>query len=261
MKQNNRNDLYNLKEQRRTIVSVAYHAKQGHLSSCFSVLEILNVLYKKAMNVDLNNIDSEDNDKTILCKGHASLALYSLFYDLGILSKEQIYSFTKFESILGEHPDKNKIPGIDISTGSLGHGFPAAVGMAIGYKIKKKQNRVFAVVGDGECNEGSIWEAAFVASDRGLDNLTCIVDDNNSECHMPNLGAKFASFGWDVCEVDGNNTSELEQALLSKHINPLFVWAHTKKVFWSQIMQNESEKWHHKIITDEDFANLMEELK
>jgi len=253
--------MYNLTKQRQSIVNVAYKAKQGHLSSCFSVLEILNVLYKDIMVFNPKSVDSDDNDKLILCKGHASLALYSLFLDMGILSEEQFYSFTKFDSILGEHPDRNKIPGVDVSTGSLGHGFPVSVGMALAYKINKKRNRVFAVIGDGEANEGSIWEAAFIASNRKLDNIVCIVDDNNSECHMPDLGKKFSAFGWDVVEINGNNVNELKAALSSKHNKPFFVWAHTKKGYGSPTMEANPELWHHKIITDEDYKVLMEELQ
>lgn len=253
--------MYNLNKQRQTIVTVAYRAKQGHLSSCFSVLEILNVLYKNIMRFDAKSPDSVDNDKLVLCKGHASLALYSLFFDMGIISEEQLFSFTKFDSILGEHPDRNKIPGVDVSTGSLGHGFPVAVGMALASKIKKKSNKIFAVIGDGEANEGSIWESAFIASEKNLSNLVCIVDDNNSECHMPNLGEKFFAFGWEVEEVNGNDVSQLKSALMRTHDKPLFIWAHTKKGYGSKIMENNPELWHHKIITDEDYEKLMEELQ
>ncbi len=253
--------MYHLTEQRREIVSVAYKVKQGHLSSCFSVLEILNVLYKKIMHFDPTHPDASDNDKLVLCKGHAALALYAVFSDIGVISKEQLYSFTQFDSILGEHPDRNKIPGVDISTGSLGHGFPTAVGMAIGLKAMGKNNRIYAVIGDGEANEGSIWEAAFVATERKLDNIVCIVDDNNSECHMPGLGPKFAAFGWEVKEIDGNDVKQLEDALQLKTDKPFFVWAHTKKGFGSKTMEEKPEVWHHKIITDSEYKQLMEELQ
>ena len=176
-------------------------------------------------------------------------------------SKDELYSFTKFDSILGEHPDRNKVPGVDISTGSLGHGFPEAVGIAIAYKAQGKSNKVFAVIGDGEANEGSIWEAAYVAVERQLDNIVCIVDDNNSECHMPGLGQKFLAFGWQVKEIDGNDVLQLENALKVKCDKPYFIWAHTVKGFGSNTMCEQPEVWHHKMISDTEYDKLMEELE
>lgn len=248
-------------KQRKNIVEVAYKARQGHLSSSFSIIEVLNILYKKVMAFDVQNPDSIENDQMILSKGHASLALYAILYDLGVISKEQFFSFSEFDSILGEHPDRNKVPGVSISTGSLGHGMPSAVGMAIGYKAKKMNNRVFCIMGDGEANEGSIWEAANVASLLKLTNIVCIVDDNNSASHMPNVGDKFKAFGWAVTEIDGHNYEEIENALKMKTDKPHMVWSHSIKGYGSKLMQNDPEGWHHRIINANEYEILKEELK
>ena len=250
-----------LKNQIKEIIEISYRARQGHLSSALSILPMINVLYKKIMKFNPNDPDSLQNDSLIVSKGHASLALYVVLNELGCISKEELYSFSQYDSILGEHPDRNKVPGVSISTGSLGHGLPCGVGMAIGYKAQKYDNRVFVIVGDGECNEGSVWEAANVASIKELDNLVCIGDDNNSASHTRELGSKFESFGWEVCEVDGTDTNELEKAINKEHKKPLFVWAHTIKGYGCEIMQKDPEGWHHRVISDQEYKALMEELK
>lgn len=250
-----------IKEQRRLIIDVAYKARQGHLSSSHSIVEMLNVLYRKIMNFNPKDPDSMSNDRMVLSKGHASLALYTILYQLGAITEEQLYSFSQYDSILGEHPDRNKVPGVDVSTGSLGHGFPNAVGMAIGFKAQKKPNRVYSIIGDGEANEGSIWEAAFVADKMKLDNIICIVDDNDSASHMNNIGDKFASFGWAVKSIDGNNLEELEDALKLNPGKPYLIWAHTIKGCGSAIMEADPEGWHHHVINEAEYNQLMEELK
>ena len=166
-----------LNEQRRLMIDVSYKARQGHLSSAMSTLEILNVLFHEIMTFDTTRPENFCNDRFILSKGHAALALYTTLYQLGCITKEQLYSYSKFDSILGEHPDRNKVPAVDVSTGSLGHGLPNAVGMAIGFKAQGLKNRVFCIIGDGEANEGTNWESAYVADKMNLNNLLCIVDD------------------------------------------------------------------------------------
>ena len=249
-----------IKKQKRLIVEVSYLARQGHLSSSMSIVEMLNVLFKKIMRFDPQNPDSINNDKLVLSKGHASLALYSILYDLGCISKEDLFSFSKFDSILGEHPDRNKVPGVDVSTGSLGHGFPTSIGIAAGFKAQGKPNRVYSIIGDGEANEGSIWEAAFVADKLHLDNVVCIVDDNNSASHMNNIGGKFKAFGWAVEEVNGNNITELEKALNKRPGRPYLIWAHTIKGYGSSLMEKDPEGWHHRVINEAEYKSIMEEL-
>lgn len=249
-----------IKEQRRLIVEVSYLARQGHLSSSMSIVEMLNVLFKKIMHFNPQKPDSKDNDRLVLSKGHASLALYTILYDMGCISKEDLFSFSKFDSILGEHPDRNKVPGVDVSTGSLGHGFPTSVGMAAGFKAQGMSNRVYAIIGDGEANEGSVWEAAFVADKLHLDNIVCIVDDNNSASHMNNIGGKFRAFGWDVEEVNGNDVTALEEALSKRPGKPYLIWAHTIKGYGSSLMENDPEGWHHRVISEAEYQSIMEEL-
>ena len=249
-----------IKEQRRLIVEVSYLARQGHLSSSMSIVEMLNVLFKKIMHFNPQKPDSKDNDRLVLSKGHASLALYTILYDMGCISKEDLFSFSKYDSILGEHPDRNKVPGVDVSTGSLGHGFPTSVGMAAGFKAQGMPNRVYSIIGDGEANEGSVWEAAFVADKLHLDNIVCIVDDNNSASHMNNIGGKFRAFGWDVEEVNGNDIIELEKALKKCPGRPYLIWAHTIKGYGSSLMEKDPEGWHHRVITEEEYQSIMEEL-
>lgn len=249
-----------IKQQRRNIIEAAYRARQGHLSSSMSVLEMLNVLYKQVMRFDPQNPDSKENDVLVLSKGHAALAQYALLLDLGCISEEQFFSYSKFDSILGEHPDRNKVPGVCVSTGSLGHGFPNAVGVAAGFAAQDMSNRVYSIIGDGEANEGSIWEAAAAAALLQLDNLVCIADDNQSASHMPDLGSKFTSFGWDVVEADGNNMKQMYEALTQPHSRPLFVWAHTVKGYGCGLMEEDPEGWHHRVINDVEYRELMEEL-
>lgn len=248
--------------QRKEIIEVAYQARQGHLSSSMSVLEIMNVLYKKIMKFDPANPDSNENDVVILSKGHAALAQYAVLMDLGCITRKQFYSYSRFNGILGEHPDRNKVPGIYVSTGSLGHGFPNAVGIAAGYAAQELENRVYVIIGDGEANEGSVWEAAAAAAQLKLKNLTCIADDNNSASHMPDLGGKFAAFGWDVVDLkDGNDIIQIEEALKTIHSKPLFIWGHTVKGYGCPLMEKDPEGWHHHVISDLEYQRLMEDLQ
>lgn len=251
----------NVKEVRKLIVDVSYKARQGHLSSSMSIVEILEVLFSKVMRFDPQSPNAQTNDRVVLSKGHAALALYSKLYQLGVIDKETLFSYSQYDSILGEHPDRNKVPAVDVSTGSLGHGFPTAVGMAIGFKAQKMDNRVFAIVGDGESNEGSIWEAAFVAADKSLNNIVCIVDDNDSASHMPNLGDKFAAFGWEVVDMDGHDMAKLEMELHRERQKPLFIWAHTIKGKGCTIMENDPEGWHHRVISEQEYQQIMEDWK
>ncbi len=251
-----------LKSQRRDMILATFNAKQGHLSSSFSVVEVLNVLYKSVMKFDSSKPDSLDNDICILSKGHAGLALYALFKDMNIISDDCFASFSSYDSILGEHPDRNKIPGVMVSTGSLGHGLPCGIGLATAFKAQNKQNRVFVIIGDGEANEGSIWESALMADRLNLDNLICIVDNNHSESHSPFLSKKFNAFGWETEEIeDGNDVVVLDRVLKQRIKKPFAVIMNTKKGYGSKLMMSDPEGWHHKVPTQIEFDVLMEELK
>ena len=236
-----------IQELKRKIVLAAYAAKEGHIASAFSILDILYVLYTEVM---------QPEDRFILSKGHASLALYAV---LG----SDLTDFGKYDSLLGGHPDRNKVPGVVASTGSLGHGLPMAVGIALARKIKSESGRVFCLVGDGECNEGSVWESILLASQHDLDNLTVIVDNNHSTDRSVNLtflGPRFGSFGFAVSTVDGH-----DHAKLQKHLNEAFtriprvVIADTVKGKGCARMENNPE-WHHKFPNSEELTEILAEL-
>lgn len=251
----------NLNDIRRKIVKVSYITGEGHIASAFSILNILNVLYGQILNVtpDPNDIN---RDIFIMSKGHASIGLYAILEKYNLLETD-IKSFGEWKGILGGHPDKNKIERVEASTGSLGHGFPMAVGYALGNKIQHINGRVFALAGDGELNEGSMWEAALLASEHQLDNLCCIIDYNHSTdraLDISNISNKFKSFGWEVMEVDGHDEDALEKVLSKQgqHV-PLTIVAHTIKGYGCKRMENNPE-WHHKSPNDEEFIQIMEEL-
>lgn len=255
--------ISSIKKQRRDILDAAVAAKQAHLSSAFSVIEIMNVLFNEIMVFDSNNPESEDNDRFILSKGHAALALYSLLSSLGILTHEQLLSYCQYNSALGEHPDRNKIVSVDISTGSLGHGLPCGVGMAAGFKAQKRNNKVYVIIGDGEANEGTIWESALIADRLQLKNLICIVDNNHSESYSPYLIEKFKAFGWESVELkNGNDLNEIRKVFATKKDNdkPLAIIANTIKGYGVSLMEKDPEGWHSRVPNREEYEIMMEEL-
>jgi transketolase len=237
----------------KTILTLAHKKKEGHIGSSLSILDILYVLYDKF-------IKNTDN-KFILSKGHASLGLYVVL-DYFNLLKCDINSFCDFNSELGGHPC-NKTESVETSTGSLGHGLPIAVGMAMGYKIQSKDSKVFVLIGDGEANEGSIWESALLASHHKLNNLYCILDHNKSgdrAVKIDNVKQKFKSFNWECLEVDGHNQEELIVALSHKsQEKPIFILANTIKGKGIKVMENNPE-WHHKSPTVDELNLFIGEI-
>lgn len=238
-----------MKQLKEKILEAASEAGEGHVPSSFSILDMLLVLYERIARIDPKNPDDPARDRIFLSKGHASLGLYAVLAQRGFFSIETLRSMGEFESILGGHPDRTKIPGVEASTGSLGHGFPMAVGSALGMKIKKTDTQVYAIIGDGECNEGTIWEAAMLAAHHKLANLTCIVDYNHSGDRALLLGditKKFASFGWDAVEVNGHDQDALYGAIVApRHGQPRAIIAQTIKGYGLKSMENNPE-WHHK---------------
>jgi len=187
---------------------------EKHELSAFSTLDVLWVLYDQVLRYDPRNPRREDRDRFVLSKGHGPLALYAILADKGFFPPETLRTFLRWESILGGHPDRNQVPGIEASTGSLGHGLPMAIGMALGLRAKESDRRVFTLIGDGECNEGSIWEAALLAANQRLGNLTCIAVNNHSSTNdLGDLAAKFAAFGWAASTVNGRDRAQIEAAL------------------------------------------------
>lgn len=193
---------------------------EKHDSSATSTIHVIWTLYDRVLRFDPKRPRSPDRDRFVLSKGHGPVAYYAILADKGFLPADELTRFMAWDGILGAHPDRNQVPGVETSTGSLGHGLPMAVGMALALRINASDRRVFALVGDGECNEGSIWEAALQAGHLGLGNLTCIVVNNHSS--TPNLGdiaAKFAQFGWETATVDGRDLDQIEAALRQQQPN------------------------------------------
>jgi len=253
-----------LRKLRTQIIEVAGVAKEGHVPSALSILDILFVTYKEFLpHSDLSSIDNIGN-RFILSKGHASIALYVVLHDFNQITTEELFSFAKYESKLGGHPDRNKIAGVELSTGSLGHGLPQGIGMAKAMKIKKAVGHIYVLIGDGEANEGTIWESALLASNHKLGNLTCIVDNNLSSeraLDMGNMANKFEAFGWETLEINGHDHGEITRALkLRKNNKPIAVIANTVKGFGIPTMESNPE-WHHRSPNPEELAMFLGEMR
>lgn len=242
----------------------------GHIPGSLSIIEILAVLYYKVLNINPKNPKEPERDRFILSKGHAGVALYAILADRGFFSKEELSKFGQKGSILGGHPDMYKVPGVEASTGSLGHGFPFGAGMALAAKLDKKKYRVFVLLGDGECQEGSIWEAAMFAPQQKLDNLIAIIDYNRIQAmdwldkivSLEPLVDKWKAFGWQVREVDGHDVIVLEkifnQAPFVKN-KPSLIIAHTTKGKGISFMENVPI-WHYRLPNTEELQIACREL-
>ncbi len=257
-------DSERLIQLKREIIEVATACNEGHIPAAFSILDLLWVLYDRILGITPQTLNDPDRNRFILSKGHASIGLYMILVEKGILDASHLSSFGKHSSILGGHPDRTKVPGIEASTGSLGHGFPLAAGLALGAKIKKSRSKVYAIVGDGECNEGSIWEAAMFAAYRKLDNLYCIVDQNHSgdiALHAGDLRRKFDSFGWHATTINGHDRDEIYR-VLTEHVpgKPIAVIAETIKGNGCKIMENNPE-WTHKYPTAEQLPEMLKTIR
>ena len=235
------------------VVDIATLKKEGHIPSSLSILDIMYVLYDKVLDINSIKENEINRDRFILSKGHASLGLYVVLDHFGLL-KEDINTVCDLDSKLGGHPT-DKIFGVESSTGSLGHGLPIGVGLALAYKIKKYKNKIYVIIGDGEANEGTIWESALLANHHNLNNLFCIIDFNHSTdraVDLGNLKMKFDSFGWDVIEIDGHNHNEILNALTYSSTKPICVIANTIKGKGIPLIENNPE-WHHKFPNSEEY--------
>lgn len=252
------------KSLKRIILETAHKTKEGHIPSAFSILDILYVLYDSILNVDPKNPEKTDRDYLLVSKGHSAVGLYAVLADRGFFPMSELDTFGQFNSRLGGHPDRNKVPGVEASTGSLGHGLPIAVGIAMGLGYKNELQRVFCIIGDGELNEGSMWEAILLAGEHKCKNLTCIVDYNHSidrSILWGDLTEKFRAFGWDVVEVDGHDLMALETAFQrGERQRPLAVIANTIKGNGCKSMENEPG-WHHRSPNEEELMQLLKELE
>lgn len=255
----------------RIDVLTTLHAKQtGHPGGSLSVCEILTTLYFAQMNVDPKDPQKADRDRLVLCKGHAAPMLYRVLAEKGFFPVEEMNTLRDFETRLQGHPCMKDTPGVDMSTGPLGIGLSTAVGMALAAKLDNAPTRVYAVLGDGEINEGTVWEACMSASKYKVDNLCAILDwngvqlDGTSDDVMPlgDVKAKFESFGFHCIECNGHDVEALynafEEAKTVKG-KPTIVLAHTVKGKGVSFMEGKNT-WHGKAIGDEDFAKAMEEL-
>lgn len=253
------------------IIEQVYNANSGHPGGSLSCADILAVLYFNQMNIDSENPNAKGRDRFVLSKGHCAPALYATLARKGYFDKELLKGFRKVESNLQGHPDMKKVPGVDMSTGSLGQGLSAAVGMAIGSKMEHEGYRVYCLLGDGELEEGQVWEAAMSASKNKLDNLCAIVDyntlqiDGNVEevAGLIDIKEKFESFGFNVIEVNGHNIEALIHAFNSaKHQKdmPSVIIAHTIKGKGVSFMEGKAE-WHGKAPNQEQYEEAINELK
>ncbi len=255
------------KDLRKNVVRLVEGDRRGHIGPALSLIEIMRVLFDSYLTYDSSNPKWEKRDRFILSKGHGCLALYSILADKKFFSKDEFNSFCKPTSILGGHPERGKTPGVEASTGSLGHGMPIAVGMAIAAKIKVESHRVVVVMGDGEVNEGSVWEAALSASKHKLSNLLVIIDHNRLQSYgktsevleLSPLPEKWRSFGFSVHEIDGHDVSGLEVLLNIIPVNsvkPTVIICHTIKGKGFYFAEGDPS-WHHKSdLNEQDILSM-----
>lgn len=251
-------------EIRKDIVRMAHYSHASHIGSALSVVDILYVLYSKITDITSSNLASLDRDKVILSKGHASIALYSVLAHKGLLDKESLNKYYIDGGCLPGHLDKDSCVGVDCSAGSLGHGLPIAIGMA----LANPKRKVFVIMGDGETNEGSVWEGLMYAGKHPLPNLTIIIDCNNLQgfdyadniVDYSRLPQTLTNFGLHTREVDGHHLENLEKVLSESTDKTKAIVAHTIKGKGVSFMENEL-KWHYKSPNDEELAIALAELK
>ena len=256
---------------RKGIIEAVHSAKAGHPGGSLSAAEIFTYLYFEEMHIDPKEPKNPDRDRFVLSKGHTAPGLYATLANRGYFPVEDLKTLRKLGSYLQGHPDMKHIPGVDMSSGSLGQGLSCAVGMALGAKLKKKDYRVYALCGDGEIEEGQIWEAAMFAGHRKLDNLVVIIDNNNLQidgsidevCSPYPIDKKFEAFNFHVINVNGNDFDDLDRAFKEARNTknmPTAIIAHTLKGKGVSFMENSVE-WHGKAPNDEEYAIAMEDLR
>jgi len=256
-------------EYRKTILKIIFESGAGHTGGSLSCIDILNVLYNSVMNITPENFSSFDRDHFIQSKGHSVEALYTVLLDCGFYKEKDLMTLNNFNSHFIGHPTK-KVLGVEHNTGALGHGLSVAVGMALGLKMDQKKHQVYALLGDGELSEGSIWEAAMSASKYELENLTAIIDRNRLQITgsteevnpIEPLQDKFLSFGFNVIEVEGNDIASLVEVFnqSKKEKNkPNLIIANTTKGAGISFMENQVS-WHHKVPSQSEYDLAINEL-
>ena len=259
------------KKIRLGIIDEVYYGKSGHPGGSLSIADIMTVLYFDEMNIDNENPNWEDRDRLVLSKGHCSPALYAALAYRGFFPVEDLKTFRNINSYLQGHPDKKNIPGVDMSTGSLGQGLSAANGMAISAKLNKKNYRVYCILGDGEIEEGQIWEAAMSSSKYKLDNLCVIVDNNNLQIDgtidevmsSKPIDDKFRSFGFEIIKIDGHNIEEIKSAFeVAKNVKekPVCIIAKTVKGKGVKYMENKVD-WHGKAPNEDEYKQAIIDIE
>lgn len=254
---------------RMGVIEGTFNAKSGHPGGSLSAVDILTCLYFSKMRVDPQNPKDPDRDRLVLSKGHAAPALYAVLALRGYFPFDELKTLRKSDARLQGHPSMRMLPGLDMSTGSLGQGISAAVGMALAGKLDQKDYKVYTILGDGECEEGQVWEASMFAAHKKLDNLVAFVDFNNlqidgtlDEVNAPTpLPEKFTAFGWDVMEIDGNNIPEILDALdrVTMDGKPTAIIAKTIKGKGVSYMENACG-WHGKAPNKDEYDTAMAEL-
>ena len=256
---------------RQVIVKTLAAGGRGHLGSAFSTVEILRVLYDDIMRYDANNPKWPLRDRFILSKGQGCLALYALLAEKGFFPEEELWKFCRIDGILGGHPEI-KVPGVEASTGSLGHGLSIGLGMALNARYEKASHRVFVLIGDGESNEGSIWEAALCAGKHRMTGLTVLIDYNKYQSYgstfevqdLEPLADKWQSFGFGVAELDGHDVSEIRSVLSRLPVEanrPSAIICHTVKGKGVDFVENNME-WHHKNrVSSQELQALLKALE
>ena len=256
---------------RKRIVETLAYGGRGHVGSAFSLVEMLRVLYDEVLRYDPGNPAWAHRDRSILSKGHGCMALYVMLAEKGFFPESELEKFCKRDGILGGHPD-HRVPGVEASTGSLGHGLSIGLGFALNARYEKANHRTFVIIGDGESNEGSIWEAAMCAGKHQLSNLTVLVDYNKNQSYGPTfevqdlepLADKWRAFGFGTAEVDGHDVSQLRSVLLNLPVEankPTAIICHTVKGKGVEFVENNMQ-WHHKSkVSDEELQALFAALE
>lgn len=257
------------KDVRKKIYQIAHYAGGGHMGASFSMADLISVLYFDGiLRYDATNPEWEDRDKFILSKGHACYALYAVLAKAGYFPESKLWHVGQADSVFGGHPKIHDIPGVEASTGALGHGLSFAIGVAYANKSDQKDSHVYVVLGDGECQEGSIWEGALSAPTLELDNLTVVVDHNKLQAmdelenivRMRPFADKWKAFGWNVVEIDGHNYEEIKKALLIRATRqPTLIIANTVKGKGVSFMENVPI-WHYRMPNEQELRILMDEL-
>ena len=245
-------------------------ANSSHFGGALSIADIISTLFAYKMKFEKNNPKSENRDRFILSKGHACLAYYAALCEIGFIKKDDLKTFEENDSNLLGHPVRNMDLGIEFSNGSLGMGMSLAIGVALALKKKKKKNNIFVIMGDGECNEGSVWEALMAAPNFNLGNITLIIDRNNfqqtgsnkSIMDLGNLKDKIESFGWNTTEIDGHNIDKIYDYFknLGNNNKPNALIANTIKGKGFSFSENNNS-WHHSILTKELYNKALSEMK